>query len=213
MTTGKNIDKLLKIAGEALGPALPAEMPARIAQAGPLGAELWALLQKRNGFFAFESALHVFPAGSTGFRSIERWNAPDLWRDHYQGLDAGCLFFAEDLFGGQFAIKDELVYAFDPETGALEVLASSIDAWAEAVLSDSEVLTGQPLAHTWQEMNGPIVAGERLLPAIPFVLGGEFSPANLRAIEAVKGMRFRGDLAVQIRDLPDGAQIDLKVIE
>lgn len=33
------------------------------------------------------------------------------------------MFFAEDVFGGQFCIKDNQVYRFDPETGGLDVIA------------------------------------------------------------------------------------------
>jgi hypothetical protein len=66
---------------------------------------------------------------------------------------------------------------------------------------------------TWQAANGVLTVGERLVPKRPFTLGGEYNLANLVAMEAVKGMRFRGDLAVQIRDLPDGASITFKIVD
>ena len=56
-------------------------------------------------------------------------------------------------------------------------------------------------------------AGSSLVPAVPFVLGGEYSLGNLRLADAVSGMRARGNLARQIRDLPDGAQIEFKVVD
>jgi hypothetical protein len=49
--------------------------------------------------------------------------------------------------------------------------------------------------------------GERLAPKMPLVTGGGFEVSNLAAIESLRGMRFRGNLAVQIRDLPDGVKI------
>jgi hypothetical protein len=45
------------------------------------------------------------------------------------------------------------------------------------------------------------------------VLGGEFSVENLHAVEAVKGMKYRGSIAVQLRDLPDGTPVKLNVID
>jgi hypothetical protein len=42
------------------------------------------------------------------------------------------------------------------------------------------------------------------VPKIPFVLGGPFEATNLYAADAVKAMRFYGNLASQIRELPDG---------
>jgi hypothetical protein len=44
-------------------------------------------------------------------------------------------------------------------------------------------------------------------------LGGEFAVENLYAADALELMRFRGLLARQIRDLPDGAHVTLKVTE
>jgi hypothetical protein len=49
-----------------------------------------------------------------------------------------------------------------------------------------------------------------LVPKIPFVLGGEFGVDNVFALEATKGMRLRGELAVQIRDLPNGTKISYR---
>ena len=39
----------------------------------------------------------------------------------------GALFFAEDVFGGQFCLRSDGVYTFDPETGDFDKLASSIN--------------------------------------------------------------------------------------
>ena len=75
------------------------------------------------------------------------------------------------------------------------------------VLNDYEVLTGYPLAHQWQKRNGPIAAGMRLLPKIPFVMGGEFSLDNLYVVNAIEGMRLRADIADKIKSLPNGTQV------
>jgi len=206
----KNLTKLLAIASEAIAPA-PARRPKLLV--GPRGDELWALLEHRNGWYAFEGALHVLAAGARGPQSLERWNSPELWRGSYADLADGCVFFAEDIFGGQFALADERVWVFDPETGEREQLGETLDAWARAVLGDFETLTGQPIAHAWQTAHGPLGAGKRLAPKTPFVAGGEFALSNLYAADAVEAMRFRGDLAQQIRNLPDGAKIELKITE
>ncbi|TLG92173.1 SMI1/KNR4 family protein, partial [Pseudomonas edaphica] len=79
------------------------------------------------------------------------------------------------------------------------------------LVSDYEVLTGYPLAHRWQKKKGQLAAGKRLLPKIPCVLGGGFVLNNLYSIDAVKGMKLRADIARQIKDLPDGAQIKLRL--
>ena len=91
-------------------------------------------------------------------------------------------------------------------------ISDSLEGWAEEVLAEYEVLTGHPLAHEWQATSGKLPAGIRLLPKTPFVCGGEFELANLYALSDVEGMTFRASLANQIRDLPDGAEIQFKVV-
>jgi hypothetical protein len=51
------------------------------------------------------------------------------------------------------------------------------------------------------------------MPKIPFILGGQYTFDNLYAGSPLEGMTFKGDLAMQIRDLPDGTKIRLRVID
>lgn len=115
------------------------------------------------------------------------------------------MFCAEDVFGGQFCIKDNGIYAFDPETVSLEYLTNGFDGWAKILLEDYQVLRGYPLAHQWQRQVGPIPAGKRLALKMPFVLGGNYEIKNLHLVDALQEMRFRARIATQIKDLPDGA--------
>jgi len=48
---------------------------------------------------------------------------------------------------------------------------------------------------------------------IPPVLGGEYSKENIRAVSLPDYLNFTGDVAQQIADLPDGATVQLKVVE
>jgi len=204
-------DKLLSNASSPLSEREPEILGQSRRLAGTLADQLLGMLLQRNGFYALESALHVFSTHSSPHEiSICDWNEDALWRSAYNGLADGCLFFAEDVFGGQFCIKDSKIYTFDPETGSLEYFANDIEDWARILLRDYEVLTGYPLAHQWQKQNGQLPAGKRLLPKVPFVLGGDFEVDNLYLADAVDGMRFRADIASQIKNLPDGAQIKLK---
>jgi hypothetical protein len=202
-----HIQKLLKIAGPALATPLAT---ARISSSEGLRA----LLVQRNGFFAFESALHVFSTNSSPLSyGLDEWNSSNLWRRSYGDLTDGLLFFAEDVFGGQFCLKDEKVYSFNPETGDLAPIAEDLEAWAHAVLDDYDFLTGYSLAHEWQEKNGALESKSRLIPKVPFVCGGEYNVENLIAIDAVRAMRSRGNLATQIQTLPDGSQITFNLVD
>lgn len=212
---GPLLQKLVDVAGDALSPAeVMAGDIANSSLTDEAMASLLELLRYRNGFYAFESALHVFPAQSNSDEiGLMEWNASELWLREYQGLADDCFFFAEDIFGGQFCLKRDGVYTFDPETGGTTFLAADLEGWANAILTDYEVLTGYPLAHEWQSANERLPAGSRLAPKVPFVLGGEFSASNLYALDAAESMRLRAGLATQIRDLPDGAQIKWKIVD
>lgn len=203
------INQLLRISSAGIAPAGPVT---GMAHAGPVLQQLYEMLQQRNGFYTFESALHVFPATPVpGQYSLQQWNEPALWIDSYGDLAKGCFFFAEDIFGGQFAIRENRIYLFEPETAAPEHVADSLEGWAKALLENYNYLTGYPAAHEWQQVHGALPAGSRLAPKTPFVGGGAFDITNLYIAEPVQLMRFRGMIAQKIKDLPEGARIRFTV--
>lgn len=196
--------RLIEIASEAFcsGDHSQAHIPEKIRP----------LLRARNGFFAFESALRVFPSGGSALSySIEQWNSHSLWRDRYGNLTDGLFFFAEDIFGGQFCLKDDLVFTFDPETAETKKFADSLEAWAECVLDDYDFVTGYSLGHEWQQRFGGLQARDRLFPKVPFVFGGQFEVTNLEAIDGARGMCDRGPIALQLNGVPDGTKVKLTV--
>ena len=211
------IEKLLSIASSATVAKVVSNISLPTQQVGGESfQELVQMISAKNGFYAFEGALHVLPwVASTGpgpIIGLQAWNESKLWRDWYQGITDGLFFFAEDIFGGQFAIRGNEIVSFEPESGEIAVVAPTLDRWAAEILLNYVRLTGYSLAQSWQLSNGPIAVGKRLLPKIPFILGGAYEDTNLHAVDAVQGMRYRGELWEQLRDLPDGAQVRLKVL-
>ncbi|MRT12486.1 SMI1/KNR4 family protein [Enterobacteriaceae bacterium RIT711] len=170
------------------------------------------MLNAKNGFYAFESALHVFPFETVGEDiGLLEWNSRDLWINAYQDLALDGVYFAEDIFGGQFCIKGDGVYLFDPETADCVKMAENINGWCEKILNDYDFLTGYSLAHLWQKNNGPIPVGFRLIPKIPFVLGGKFEIENLYMEKSYVALKKRANIALQIKNLPDGQSVNIKL--
>jgi hypothetical protein len=200
--------RLAEVGGDATRTQPPERLSLADAFGAPVADQLVRGLAIKNGFYAFESALHVLSD-----HKLVEWNRGTLWRHEYGGMADGAVFFAEDVFGVQFCLRDEGVATFDPETGAFEAIATSLVAWALAILDDPGLWTGHRIAHAWQLANGSIPTGSRLAPVTPFVLGGEFSVDNMKVTEAVKGMRYRASIAVQLRDLPDGTPVTLRVTD
>lgn len=168
-------------------------------------------MQLKNGFYAFGGALHVFPISSRDCISLEEWNSESLWRSGYRDLAADLLFFAEDAFQDRFCLSPQGVVRFESETGNRVLGALTIDGWAKAIRGNYARETGYALWDSWQAANGPIPEDKRLMPRTPFFLGGSYSLDNLRAGDSVEGMRFKADMAVQTRDLPDGSQVRMIV--
>jgi hypothetical protein len=125
--------------------------PAGYSYAGARFAELLTMCERRNGFYAFESALFVLPISDThDGMTLQKWNAPDTWKYAYDGAANDVVCFGQDVFGEQFGIHDERVVIFHSETGEIEVLSETIEEWACRLLTEYELLTGYPIAHRWQ---------------------------------------------------------------
>lgn len=208
----KAIEELLKISSRRLGDDLIVALPDILSTSGRLDQQLGDLLMLRNGFYAFEGALRVFPSAASAMsRSLEAWNEKMLWRSEYGELLEGKLFFAEDAFGNQFCIDGDSICFLDSESAETRTLATSFDDWASLLMSDYDFQTGYPLMHEWQKKHGRIPNNYRLIPRIPFVLGGDYALDNLTAMDCVEAMRARGNIAGQIYGLPEGAKVEIRL--
>ncbi|MDH0053185.1 hypothetical protein ACVWWU_002693 [Pantoea sp. PA1] len=175
--------------------------------------ELHELLKIKNGFYGFESALHVYPSKSIGSEiGLIEWNKKNLWIDSYENLALDSVFFAEDLFGGQFCLKKDGIYSFDPETALSEKISDDLEGWCDAIIRDYDFMTGYTLSHAWQQKNGRLLPGHRLVPKKPFILGGEFDINNLYMEKSDYAMRMRASIALQLKNLKDGESVELKGI-
>jgi len=206
------INKLILKAGTPI--LQEANVPGDFKEQNPLFRELGKLLEQKNGFYAFESALLVRPWGNSEFPlDLLNWNKKTGWISRYKLDLPELFFFAEDVFGGQFAIAKNEIVSFDPETGEITHLGNNLEDWACLLMNDYDCLTGYSIAHSWQVQNGPLKKGMRLVPKKLFVLGGEFESVNLSEEEEVRAMKLRGDFASKLADLPDGTQVEFRVIE
>jgi hypothetical protein len=59
---------------------------------------------------------------------------------------------------------------------------------------------------------GPAPKGKCFCLKVPAVLGGEYGEENLATISVAELLAVSGDIARQVKDLPDGAHVELKVV-
>jgi hypothetical protein len=64
-----------------------------------------------------------------------------------------------------------------------------------------------------EETLGKLEPGKKYHLATPGALGGEYAPSNFVLVSQTEQIRLSGDVGNQIKNLPDGTSIDLKVVE
>jgi len=155
MVVSKFAKTLIKIA------SAPLSEPLGKIDSGPLVEQLVVtFLSKKNGFFAYESALLVRPLSSRDSPlGIAEWNEPDLWKDQYEVDLSDHIFFAENIFGEQYSLTSDGIYSFDPELGEVTLIAENLSDWTALILEDADFTTGHSLAKKWQSKNRALSNG------------------------------------------------------
>jgi hypothetical protein len=118
---------------------------------------------------------------------------------------AGDVFYADDR--GR-------IWRLDTGAGESACVAESAEAF-ERALSDpaaAEELLLLPVVDAFEAARGRLNAGQCLGFATLPVFGGAYTADNRYPIAVVEHAAFTGDVHRQIRDLPDGASIELKVV-
>jgi hypothetical protein len=156
-------------------------------------------------------AVRVFGDVGEKLPSRAAWNDPIGWKREFGAILPAGEIFAESFLGDQYVVVEELVSRWDPETGEAEPTGLSLSAWIERVRSDAADQQPVWLLEAWEQANGGLPVTHHLAPKVPFVLGGEFEVDNLCSVDAASDLAWRAQLALQIRDLPDGAEVKLHV--
>lgn len=171
----------------------------------PRTAPLADILSSRDGFVAFGRLIFRATSdvitGDGSLRGILSWNRASTWTEGYPDL-LPATWFACDHFGVQFGIaRDGRVLALDPETGVVETAATSLGRWLELQVGTRGNGPRADLEFHWEAANGSLGIGERLVPEVAFILGGEVSVANLRVYEETMAMRLCAQHAAAVRRL------------
>lgn len=171
-----------------------------------------SLLSLHNGLTAFEGGLRIFGTNPGVLPTLPDWNKQEGWRSAYHELVAdNLIFFAEDVFGNQFAFDNEKVVYFNAETGRATPFANSFVEWLSVILEDPVDTLQLMLFKAWTDTGEHLKPSEHLCPVYPFITKSDPPLKELYRIDSVEDMSYKGNFAYQIKDLPDGAQIKIKV--
>lgn len=117
---------------------------------------------------------------------------------------------------GNLIVKDfdDIFWRLCPEDVYCEVVAESIEAY-NALIKNDEFLEDwfmSSMVSKAEKELGKLESGYKYYLVIPGALGGEYGGKNVKVAPLYEIIRFSGDLAKQIKDLPDGEQVQLKVV-
>lgn len=132
----------------------------------------------------------------------------------WAGLDPFHIL-AENEFGN-LLIKDVggKIWRLCPEEASCSVIAET-ESDLTALMSDDEFRSDwemKRLVDVATASLGELQSGRKFCLKIPGVLGGAYSIENIGTAPLSELISFSGDLAYQCKDLPDGSQVELKVI-
>jgi len=133
----------------------------------------------------------------------------------WSGIEAEKLVGENDF--GNLMLKDVngRYWRLSPENVYCKVVAdtmSELDALSvnQEFLFDWHMKTLTDLA---LERFGKPESGRKFHLTIPGILGGEYGIANIQMINQLEQIRFSGDIGRQIANLPEGSEIQLKIID
>jgi hypothetical protein len=170
-------------------------------------------LRQRNGCVAYEGGLHVRGAcTSPGWHSLRNaWEGPLALHQLYDEVEEADIPFAEDALGDQFLIRDGAVLHLWAETGEIETAAASLDEFFGSVLADPQgTLALEPLL-AYRAEDQQLAPGQLLMAYPPFCVTAAEKGVKLSAMDALERRLFLGAVASQIRGLPEGAEVQLKL--
>lgn len=122
---------------------------------------------------------------------------------------------AENSFGNLIVrATDGAYWRICPEELSCKKIAGNAEQFAALTRKD-EFLTDWEMARLVEQARqklGPLAAGRCYCLKVPAVLGGSYAADNVGTISRSELISFSGDLAEQIRDVPDGSHIKIKFV-
>jgi len=163
-----------------------------------------------DGFF-FHNSFHLFgKSENNSFHDLIF--RTELIKSIYKDMiPADVVSFGEDLFGNHFVYSSEGIGLFQLETAEIEYIASDFHEFIGEFTALIDYYTGESLAVAWLT-NHTIDYEERLAPKLPFIVNGLYEVENLYKINYVRNLQFHSDLAIQIKNLPDGTTIKFDIL-
>jgi len=131
------------------------------------------------------------------------------------GIEPFKVLFENDF--GNLIILDEIgqYWRLCPEELRCDIVAKDQDSW-EILKRDHNFIQGWNMTRLVDiavQEHGPLEHGYKFHLVYPAVLGGAYEIENIKPAPLLEIIRISGSIAQQIKDLPEGAKVELKIVD
>lgn len=177
--------------------------------------ELGDILIQINGFIAYGGGLHVRGLCDEPFwHSLDRYRAGEMaLRALFPNVQHDDIPFAQDYLGNQFLLRDQAVWRLRADTGEASLIETDLPSFFGRAREDAVGYLSLELLARHHAENGPLEPGELVHAMPPPVLKPDDSEISLRAVPVANAVSFLAAFSKQIRDIPDGTQVNLKLVD
>jgi len=107
-----------------------------------------------------------------------------------------------------FRTEEDAIWRICPEKLYCEKIADSLVEYSELSAKPEFLMDWgmTSLVELARESVGDLADGEKYCLKLPIILGGEYDAENMGKISFVQLISLSGDIAKQIKDLPDGTK-------
>ena len=188
------------VPGHVAPPYDPAEARATMAAAGRSADDHARFLQRWNGCYALQGALHLLGARSdVPNQSLDAWNRPDGWRQSFGMLIDGVTFFADSGLGDQFGYRDGKVLRLRALDARVERMASSFVEWLELIFVEPGRYLSMDLFDACVARLGPLPPGGHFAPPPTHAPGDPIVAGALQVMPCRDNLELRGAASMVVR--------------
>lgn len=114
-----------------------------------------------------------------------------------------------------FEHANGFIWRIVPEELSCEIIAKDVTEYEEISKVEEFVQDWnmEGLAQAAEAVYGPLTEGMVFYLVLPAALGGEYSVANVNVLPIEELISVSGTMAFQIKDLPDGGEVQIKIEE
>ncbi len=174
---------------------------------------LFEILWQVNGFVAYAGGLHVRGmVEEPDWHSLEHYRSGEMaLHKLFRGITDRDIPFGQDFLGNQFVLREDEVWKLRGDTGQVRPLGVDLPHFLDEARKDPVEYLELHLLARFSEQIGMLEPGQLVHTIPPLCMTREQNKLALKAAPAANTISFLANLARQIENVPEGAEVNLKL--